>query len=251
MLPTLQVGPLSLQVPGLIILIGLWIGLNLSERRARQHGENPAAIYNLVFIVLIAGLVGARLAYALTYSEAFLTNPWSLVSINTGLLDPFAGALIAITAGAIYLMRKQMDIWKMLDAITPLMAVMGIAVGISHLASGTAFGRPTDLPIGIHLWGELRHPTQVYEIIMAALILGAVFLVDRTWWNRVPGMTFLLFIGLTAFSRLLLEAFRGDSLLVGDGFRAAQLVAWIVLAVCLALIAGRFKSSATTKENGV
>jgi prolipoprotein diacylglyceryltransferase len=85
---------------------------------------------------------------------------------------------------------------------------------------------------------------------MAALILGAVFLVDRTWWNRVPGMTFLLFIGLTAISRLLLEAFRGDSLLVGDGFRAAQLVAWIVLAVCLALIAVRFKSSATTKENG-
>ena len=176
MLPTLQVGPLSLQVPGLVILIGLWIGLTLSERRARQHGENPAAIYNLVFIVLIAGLVGARLAYALTYSEAFLTNPWSLVSINTGLLDPFAGALIAITAGTIYLMRKQMDIWKMLDAITPLMAVMGIAVGISHLASGTAFGRPTDLPIGIHFWGELRHPTQVYEIIMAALTLGAVFL---------------------------------------------------------------------------
>jgi len=251
MLPTLQVGPLSLQVPGLVQLVGLWIGLTLSERRARQHGENPADIYNLVFILLIAGLIGARLVYAFTYSDAFQANPWSLVSINPGLMDPFAGALIAIAAGAIYIFRKQMNIWKTLDAITPLLAVMGIAVGISHLASGTAFGRPTDFPIGIHLWGEQRHPTQVYEIIMAALILGAVFLVDRTRWSKVPGMIFLVFIGLTSFSRLLLEAFRGDSLLVGDGFRAAQLVAWIVLAVCLVLIAGRFKVSATFGETGV
>ena len=27
MLPTVQVGPLALQVPGLVLLIGLWIGL--------------------------------------------------------------------------------------------------------------------------------------------------------------------------------------------------------------------------------
>ena len=54
MLPTLQLGPLALQVPGLVLLAGLWLGLTLSERRARRIGENSGDLVNLVFIALIA-----------------------------------------------------------------------------------------------------------------------------------------------------------------------------------------------------
>jgi len=83
MLPTIQLGPVSLQVPGLVLLAGLWIGLTLSERRAKRGGENPAHLYNLVFIAIIAGIIGARLSYALTYPDAFTANLLSLVSLNT------------------------------------------------------------------------------------------------------------------------------------------------------------------------
>ena len=250
MLPTIQVGPLSLQVPGLVLLIGLWIGLTLSERRARRRGEDPAALYNLVFIALIAGLVGARLSYALTYPDAFTANPWSLLSINPGLLDPFAGALIAAAAAAIYIYRKQLQFWDTLDALTPLFAVMTVAISLSHLASGSAFGIPTDLPFGIHLWGDIRHPSQIYELILASLILVAIYFIDRTIWSSIPGNIFLSFITLTAFSRLLLEAFRGDSTLVSGGFRAAQLIAWLAIAVSLAIITWRLNTSSKAEETG-
>ena len=72
MLPTIQIGPVSLQAPGLVLLVGLWIGLTLSERRAQRQEDNPAHLYNLVFIALIAGVVGARLSYAFTYPDAVL-----------------------------------------------------------------------------------------------------------------------------------------------------------------------------------
>ncbi len=75
MFPIFQIGPVALQVPGLVLLAGLWIGLTLSERRARQRGENPGHLYNLVFIGLIAGVIGARLSYVATYPNAFTTNP--------------------------------------------------------------------------------------------------------------------------------------------------------------------------------
>jgi len=250
MLPTIQVGPLSLQVPGLVLLIGLWIGLTLSERRTRRRGEDPAALYNLVFIALIVGLVGARLSYALTYPDAFTANPWSLLSINPGLLDPFAGALIGAAAAAIYIYRKQLQFWDILDALTPLFAVMTVAISLSHLASGSAFGKPTDLPFGIHLWGDNRHPSQIYEFILASLILVAIYFIDRTRWSSVPGNIFLIFIALTAFSRLLQEAFRGDSILVGGGYRAAQLIAWLAIAVSLAIIAWRLNTSTKAEETG-
>lgn len=239
MLPTVQVGPLSLQVPGLLLLAGVWLGLTLSERRVRQRGEDPTHLYNLVIIALITGLLGARLAYAITYPSAFSANPWSLVSINPGLLDPFAGALIGIASAGIYLLRKHLSVWQVLDDLTPLLAVMGIAIGLLHLASGSGFGMATDLPFGIQLWGEVRHPSQVYETVAAILILIAILQISRTSWGEVPGNTFLTFIALSASSRLLLEAFRGDSLLVGNGLRAAQLIAWGILAICLSILAWR------------
>jgi prolipoprotein diacylglyceryl transferase len=238
MFPIFQIGPVALQVPGLVLLAGLWIGLSLSERRARQRGENPGHLYNLVFIGLIAGVIGARLSYVATYPNAFTTNPRSLVSLNPGLLDPLAGALIAVAAAAIYLFRKNLPLWSTLDALTPLFALMGIAIGISHFASGSAFGIPTQVPWGFQLWGATRHPTQIYEIMLAIFTLITIMILDKTSWSLTPGNIFLSFISLSAVARLFLEAYRGDSILLDSGFRIAQVISWLVLAACL-FIMGR------------
>jgi prolipoprotein diacylglyceryltransferase len=248
MLPIIQVGPLALQAPGLVLLAGLWIGLLLAERRASRFGENPADLYNLVFIGLIAGMIGARLSYAATYPDAFSGNLQNLVSLNPGLLDPFAGSLIAVAAIAVYIYRKHLPLWSTLDNLTPFFAVMAIAIGISHLASGNAFGKPTDLPWAIHLWGAARHPSQVYEIIFASLTLTIIFILEKTKWSQHPGNTFIAFLSLTAFSRLFLEAFRGDSLLIADGFRVAQVIAWVILAACLGLYGWRIQQRNRDQE---
>ena len=141
----------------------------------------------------------------------------------------------------IYGMRKQLSLWKTLDSLTPLLAVVGIAMGISHLASGSAFGAPTKVPWGIHLWGSFRHPTQVYEIIFATMVLIVVMYIDSKWWVQNPGILFLSFLFLSANSRLFIEAFRGDSILIGDGLRLVQIVSWLILASCLVLIGRKIR----------
>ena len=82
MFPIIQIGPMALQAPGLILLIGLWIGLILSEKLAVRFNTQPNQIYNLVFTALIAGLIGARLSYILQNIEAFLESPISVFSLN-------------------------------------------------------------------------------------------------------------------------------------------------------------------------
>lgn len=236
MFPTLQLGSLSLQVPGLVMIAGLWLGLSLSERRAKKHTENPGYLYNLVFIALIAGFIGARLVYAITYQEAFSSNIINLLSLNPGLFDPFAGVLIGGAAALIYIYRKQLPIWSTMDILTPLFAVLAIAQGIANLAAGNAFGSPTDLPWGIYIWGAVRHPTQIYEIIFAVITLVVVLLIEKYPLGKIPGFTFLTFMTLSAGSRLFVEAFRGDSDLIGNGIRSAQIISWLVMAVCLILI---------------
>lgn len=249
MFPTLQVGSLSIQVPGIIILAGLWLGLNLSERRIRKSRREAGFLYNLVFIAIVSGVIGARLFYIISYPEAFSANPWNILSINTGLFDPYAGFLFGFTAGIIYVNRKKVSFWLVLDDLTPLLAVLAIAQGAAHLASGSAFGSPTTVPWGIYLWGTYRHPSQVYEIIFALLIFFFIYIFDQTKFNSITGRLFLFFTSLSAAYRLFLEAFRGDSLLIGEGFRQSQIISWLVLLVCLGLLGKKLRSFQDSDTN--
>jgi prolipoprotein diacylglyceryltransferase len=232
MLPVLNIGPLALQTPGLVMLIGLWLGLSLAEKFSAKRGVSPNLLYNLAFVTLVAGVIGARLAYILRYPEAFANSPLSLISLNPGLLDPVGGLAVGLISGAIYAQRKKMALLPTLDALTPLLAVMAIALGLSHLASGAAFGATTQVPWGIELWGAKRHPTQIYEVMAAVAIL--LILWPGKWGEQEPaGRYFLLFVMLSALAQLILQAFRGDSLLLPGGWRTVQIGAWLLLAASL------------------
>jgi prolipoprotein diacylglyceryl transferase len=233
MLPILNIGPLAIQVTGLVLLLGVWLGLSLAERHASRFGVKPNELYNLAFVVMIAGVIGARLAYALRYPGAFAQAPLSLFSLNPGLLDAWGGLAVGLLAALIYGQRKGMAFWPTLDALTPALAVLGIALSLSQLASGAAFGSPTELPWGIELWGARRHPSQVYEALAGALILAILWPGRQDAGDRTPGTYFLTFLAASAGVRLFLEAFRGDSVLLPGGLRLAQVATWLVLAASL------------------
>lgn len=249
MLPIIQIGPFAMQTPGLILLIGLWTGLSLAEKLAPRFKTNPSAVYNLVFTAMVAGILGARLSYVAQYPNAFLNSPLSLISLNPGLLDPIGGVVIGIIATAIYANRKQYSIWPILDALTPLLAVLAIAFGLSHLASGDNFGMQTNLPWGIELWGSKRHPTQIYESILAISILGIFWIQNKNFTkptSRVAGAAFWQFLSLSAAARLLIEGFRGDSMVLPNGWRIAQLVAWGILGFGLWMLERRNSTNTET-----
>lgn len=235
MLPILQIGPLSVPMPAFILLAGLWVALSLSERFARRFNSDPELISNLLFYSLLAAILGARLSYALRFPSAFIAHPASLISINPGLLDPWGAAGAALLIALIYAQRKGLLLWPTLDAITPALAIQSLAIALSNFASGQAYGLPSDLPWAIDLWGAFRHPTQIYEALAALLILFYILRKDAPI-GKTSGSHFLNFAILSAASRLLLEAFRGDSLLLPNGWRLIQVLAWIALATSLWLL---------------
>src|SRR5579859_79452 len=98
MLPVLQAGSLAIPVPGLALLAGVWVALWLAEREARRLRLDPDAIYTLAFTGLVAGLVGARLAYVLHYWSVYVRDPLGIMSLNAAALAPAEGALIGVTA---------------------------------------------------------------------------------------------------------------------------------------------------------
>jgi prolipoprotein diacylglyceryltransferase len=231
MFPVLQVGSLALPVPGLALLVGVWVGLWLAEKEAARLSLNPATVYNLAGMGLVAGLIGARLAHVARYWSAYAADPVGVFSFNPATLAPTEGALIGVVAALLYGGRRNLPWRPTLDALAPAMALMGIAVAMAHLASGDAFGAAARLPWSVYLWDEYRHPSQIYELIAALGVFGV--------WVRARGLpagagfNFLLVVALSALPRVFLEAFRGDSVVLVGGYRGAQVWGLVVLAVCL------------------
>lgn len=214
----------------ILVVVALWIGLALAEKRTENHKVSKDTLNNLVFASLIGYMIGGRLIYALANLSAFGQSPWSLISPNLDLFDPLGGLLIALVVGWIYTSQHDVALRPTLDALTPFFAALAVGISLSHLAAGTAFGRPTDSPWGMELWGAIRHPSQVYELVASLLIFSVVWFCKP---SSLPGILFITFVALTAATRLFLEGFRGDSAFVLGGVRLAQLIAWIVLGAAL------------------
>jgi phosphatidylglycerol:prolipoprotein diacylglycerol transferase len=191
-------------------------------------------------------VLGGRILFVLEHLQVFMKSPVGIFSPNTDLFDPVGALGTALLIGFIYGQRQKLPLWNTLDALTPLFATLAIGLHLSHLAAGTAFGSPTDLPWGIELWNAVRHPAQVYELIASLLIFTFI------WFRKSgspAGSDFLWFTALTAGSRLFLEAFRGDSTLVLSEIRSAQLIAWLVLAA--ALIASEILQTREKKKSEI
>ncbi len=183
-----------------------------------------------VGVMAAAFVIGGRIFYLAGHLSAFLGSPASIISLNAGLFDTWGALVSAVIAAAAVMQRKRLPAWQTLDLLASLLASLGIGLALSHIASGAAFGKETNVPWAVNLWGAQRHPTQVYELVAGIVVLGVVWLRGE---GAPSGRLFLLWAAMAAASRLFIEGFRGDSTLVFDGLRLAQIVAWGVLAAAL------------------
>lgn len=235
MLPVLHLGPFTLPVAPLTWLAAFFVLQEIGERAARRL-KLPNDVFSTALLWTIgAGIVAARLGYVARYRDTYIAEPLQMIALNLGTLDVMTGVLFGVIAGIAYLQRKKVSLPLFADALAPALA-MGFAVtSFGNLLSGDAYGAPApNLPWAISLWGEPRHPVQVYEFLAYLLIFWFI-------WARAPrpfdGAHFLVAIALLAGVRLLLEPLRGDSVGWIMGLRVGQVAALASMSAALLLLA--------------
>ena len=143
--------PLHIEWYPALVLLGYFAGWQLVRWRAKHSGIDPRHIDNLVLLILITGLVGARLAARLFYAPHISFIDSFKVWRGGGLV--FYGGFIAGALTVIlYARAKRLPLVKLLDVFTP-----GAALGL-------AFGRIGCFMAGC-CWGDLcLPPTQTVKL---------------------------------------------------------------------------------------
>ncbi len=88
------IGPLVLPYTWFTGMAALALGFQVGQRVARRTGARDVGPH--LFHVLLAGLLGARIAFVLRFWSAYRQSPWSIPDVRDGGWAPVAGIIVAI-----------------------------------------------------------------------------------------------------------------------------------------------------------
>jgi phosphatidylglycerol:prolipoprotein diacylglycerol transferase len=252
----LQLGPFALRWYGLLIAIAVLIGLNLSSRLARQRSLEQGLISDLLPILVLAAVVGARIYYVAFEWRDYKHDWWRVFAIWNGGIA-IHGALIAgILAVVLFCRWRYQSFWDVLDVLVPSVA-LGQAIGRwGNFFNSEAFGVPTDLPWKLKIPYALQspeirsafpsqeffHPTFLYEslwnLLVFSLLIVLFYLGSKGLMKLPSGALSCIYLLTYSFGRFWIEGLRTDPLCFGalppaceGGVRIAQLMSLTMLAI--------------------
>jgi phosphatidylglycerol:prolipoprotein diacylglycerol transferase len=171
-LPTLSLGPFSIQSFGVLSALGILLATVLTSRAARQLGKDPQVPVDFAVVGVLAGVVGGHLVHLLAYHPEELREPRRILMLWEG-LSSMGGLLGGIVAAVVWFRRKRIRFAEYADAFA-----LGIAPGwgVARIGCFTVHDHPgvlTSFPLAVQFADGPRHDLGLYEAILL-LGLGAV-----------------------------------------------------------------------------
>lgn len=105
---------------GLMMMLGFLAGLYIARERARRESVDPVFIADLAMVLLLSGIVGARIAYLIEMHSEF---SWQIFNVLDGGLSAL-GALLG--GGACATLGYYLPVWRKQSDTTPAVIVSGI-----------------------------------------------------------------------------------------------------------------------------
>ncbi len=218
-----KLGPIVIRSYGLMLALSFFAGVLLVRYRAKKIGVNPEFVVNLSFIVIIAGVIGARLFYAFYHWSDFagdmldIFNPFgSSEGFGIAGLNMQGGLLLAFLSAVGYCLIRKQSIAVVFDLFAPAVALGIFITRIGCFLNGCCFGTECDLPWAVrfpegsipnsHLGDVYIHPAQLYSSLYGLLLFFILSFVEKK--KTFVGLTFSLFLIIEAVFRYAIEYVR-------------------------------------------
>ncbi len=252
-----QLGPLAVPWYGLGYAAALILGTWLAQREAERRGIERRHVADAVLLVVLFGIIGARLYHVIDEWALYAERPLQIV------LPPYSGlALYGGVAGGIlgvilFARRRGLPALRTMDAVVPSLFFGQAIARWGNFFNQELYGPPTTLPWGIAIDCQHRigtpwpcdafppastgfHPLFLYESLLT-LTGGLVAL----WISRRrpalvrDGDLMSLWLVWYGVVRILLEGFRSGYNWTISGVPTATLIGAVAIAIGVALFAMR------------
>jgi phosphatidylglycerol:prolipoprotein diacylglycerol transferase len=225
-----------------------------------RTGRDPDLTWDLLFMAVVGGILGAKIYYLLLNLPTLLRDPAALIFARGGLV--WYGGFLGGLALVVWKIRKAgLSVASQADLIAPALA-LAYAVGrIGCFLVGDDWGRPTGSWVGIKFprgapptrvdiierefgiqvdpelvarFGEIVpvHPTQLYEVGLSLLIFAFLWSIRRHPHAR--GWLFMVWLSLAGAERFLVEFFRAKDDRFFGFLTLAQVISLLLVAVGVA-----------------
>jgi len=217
-----QIGSFYLPTYGVLVASGVLIGLWISVRNCEKQGINGDDAWNLGILMVLAGIIGAKILYVINDWGTYANNWREIFSLNTLQAGGvFSGGLIAaIVMAGWYVRRHHMPLLRTTDCFAPGLAFGHVLGRFGCFSAGCCYGKPTS-----HFWGVVFtnplanavsgtplnvriEPTQLIEA--AAEFFNFLLLMWLLKRKRFDGQVFGSFMILYGIERYFIEFLRGD-----------------------------------------
>ena len=255
-----RIGNFPVNTYGALLAVGLVLALIVAARLGSRDGLPKERIYDLGLWTIIGGLVGSKV---LMYFTDDSVNVFSLDFLRSG--GVYYGGFLGGFFTLLFLIRfYKFSFWKVADAFAPGVALGQFFGRQGCFSAGCCWGKPTDLPWGVHFTEQAHeftgvpiydgagaalhlHPTQLYESFAMLAVFGALYFLHRR--KRFDGQVLIAYGILYGIIRFLIEFLRDDprgnlfGLTDLLGISTSQIISLLVVAGAVAFMIYRLRTA--------
>ncbi len=194
----IQLGPISIYWYGVLIVAGAMLAAHIASKLSSDNGHDPEIAWNLLLIVLITGVIGARVYHVVDEWAYYRLHPGEIFGLQMsgfGIYGAVLGGAIGLWGFAKY---HKLRFLEWMDYVAPGL-ILAQAIGRwGNFVNQELYGYPTDLPWGIYIAPEHRLPginniaIMLKEFLLLAFLIRFgiffLFLVIREFHFSHPGV---------------------------------------------------------------
>ncbi|WP_328546591.1 prolipoprotein diacylglyceryl transferase [Streptomyces platensis] len=238
-----HLGPIPLRGYAFCIIIGVFVGVWLGNKRWVQRGGRSGTVADIAVWAVPFGLVGGRLYHVITTYEPYFGpngHPLDAFKVWEGGLGIWGAVALGAVGAWIGCRRRGIPLPAYADALAPGLA-LGQAIGRwGNWFNQELYGKPTDVPWALEISsdpaigrvGGTYHPTFLYECLWCIGVAALVIWADKRF-RLGHGRAFALYVAAYCAGRAWIEYMRVDEAHHILGLRLNVWVALIVLVLAV------------------
>ena len=230
---------------GIIMACAILIAILIANKLGEKLFNKRDLIIEYAPIIIISGILGARLYFCLLNFGHYILNPLEILDIREGGLS-IHGALIGGIGALLYIAKKNhISFLNLLDSFA-CGTIFGQAIGRwGNYFNSEAYGIPT----ASQNWGlfipeskriaqysdfSLFHPTFLYESIFDLIAFVILLFIFKKTSIKYKGLTFFYYLILYSMIRFFIERIRVDSAFNIGSIPIAEVISVILFIIGVA-----------------